>query len=286
MSSNWKSLGAGLGVVTILVCAIASAQDRKANAPAAVESVDLFNSVEVRSTVLTSRPDGARVEKGDVVCELDPADLKDRLACQDIVVQGASADVQGARLEREVAVIALTEYKEGLYAQDVASVEGKIKLAEAGLSRSEDQVDWVRRMFQKGYASMGEKVTEELTLKQARFGLEQAQMNRKVLVDYTKNKMIKALLGAVETARARARQAGGARAGTVGPQAAGRPDPALQDRGPGRRARPVRRADRNRGGRPRRPGALPDRIGGHARASGKMSPGQARRASDQTRFGP
>ena len=40
-------------------------------------------------------------------------------------------------------------------------------------------------------------------LKEARFALEQAQSKRKVLIDYTKNKTIKALLGAVETARAR-----------------------------------------------------------------------------------
>jgi len=46
-----------------------------------------------------------------------------------------------------------------------------------------------------------EKISEELALKKARFALEQAQSKRKVLIDYTKNKTIKALLGAVETAR-------------------------------------------------------------------------------------
>ena len=45
---------------------------------------------------MSSRPDGARVDNGDIVSELDPTDLKDRLATQEIVVRGAEADVHGA----------------------------------------------------------------------------------------------------------------------------------------------------------------------------------------------
>ena len=57
-------------------------------------------------------------------------------------------------------------------------------------------------MFTKGYVSMATKVSEELAFKRAQFALEQAQSKRAVLVNYSKNKMIKELTGAVETARA------------------------------------------------------------------------------------
>ena len=56
-------------------------------------------------------------------------------------------------------------------------------------------------MFEKGYVSMATKVSEELTLKKARFALEQAQSKKKVLVDYTKGKTIKELKSEVEKAR-------------------------------------------------------------------------------------
>ena len=56
------------------------------------------------------------------------------------------------------------------------------------------------RMFDKGYVSMATKVSEELTLKKARFALEQAQSKKKVLVDYTKDKTIKELESEVEKA--------------------------------------------------------------------------------------
>jgi HlyD family secretion protein len=203
MSSNVKRLGLLAGLATLLAGAIALAQDRAASEPAGQGRAYVFNPVEGRVVVVSSRPDGSRVAKGDIVCELDPTELKDRLATQEIVVRGAEADVHGTRIAREVAALAVTEYKEGLFAQEIAAVRGEIKLAEADLARAEDRVDWTRRMYEKGYSSMAEKVSEELTLKKARFALEVAQSKMSVLLNYTKNKTIKALTGSVETARAR-----------------------------------------------------------------------------------
>jgi len=203
MSSNVKRLGLLAGSATLLAGAIALAQDRAASEPAGQGRAAVFNPVEGRVVVVSSRPDGSGVAKGDIVCELDPTELKDRLATQDLGVRGAEADVHGTRIAREVAALAVTEYKEGLFAQEMAAVRGEIKLAESDLARSEDRLEWTTRMFQKGYSSMAEKVTEELTLKKARFALEQAQSKMNVLLNYTKDKTIKALTGLVETARAR-----------------------------------------------------------------------------------
>ena len=58
-------------------------------------------------------------------------------------------------------------------------------------------------MFDKGYLSLAAKVSEELALKKARFAIEDAQSERKVLIDYTKNKTVKRVLAAIETARGR-----------------------------------------------------------------------------------
>src|SRR5262249_38932590 len=108
----------------------------------------------------------------------------------------------GARLGREAALIALAEYKEGHFVQDLATAEGSIKLAESKRARAADCVDWARKMFDKGYLSITQKVAEELALQQAVFALELAQSQRKLLIDYTKNKSIKTLRAGVETARA------------------------------------------------------------------------------------
>ena len=131
----------------------------------------------------------------------DNPSAKARWRAQQIVTRKAEANYQNARLTREIAEFAVLEYAEGIFNQDLATVEGEIKLAESNLQRSKDRLDWARRMFKKGYVAKSIVVSEELALKKARFSLEQAQSKKKVLVDYTKPKTIKELKSEVEKAR-------------------------------------------------------------------------------------
>jgi len=144
----------------------------------------------------------AEVQKpGPPARERDAGSLKARWRAQQIAARKAEAEYQNARLTREIAEIAALEYAEGIILQDIATVDGEIKLAESDLSRSQDRLDWARRMFDKGFLPKAKKVSEELSLKKARFALEQAQAKKKVLVDYTKPKTIKELKSEVEKAR-------------------------------------------------------------------------------------
>jgi multidrug resistance efflux pump len=202
MSSKMLRIGV-VGLAIILAVAIASAQERHTTVPAERQGTEVFNPVEGRVVVLSSRPDGARVETGEIICELDPSECQDRLANYEITIKAAEADVQGARLAREVAEVSVIQYVEGIFRQELAQTTSEIKLAESKLSRSEDHVEWCRRMFEKGYASLYEKVTEELALQQARVDLESAQSKRQTLIQFTKDKSVKTLKGQVETARGR-----------------------------------------------------------------------------------
>jgi multidrug resistance efflux pump len=203
MTSRLKRTGVLACVPILLAVAVAAGQVQKPGKAAERGSMNVFNSVESRTTVVSCRPDAARIQKGDVLCELDPAELQERLAIQEISVRSVQADLHGARIAREVAAMAVTEYKEGSFVQEFVAKQAQIKVAEADLAGSEDTVDWTRRMFEKGYVSLATKITEELTLKKTRYALEQAQSGLKVLADFTKDRTIKELTGAVETARAR-----------------------------------------------------------------------------------
>jgi HlyD family secretion protein len=165
------------------------------------ENKDAYCLVEGQTTIIMIKPEGTPVKKGDIVCQLDSASLKDQLVNQKITTKSAEANHENAKLTREVAEIAVVEYEEGIYKQDLSTVEGEIKLAESDLSRAEDRLDWARRMFSKGYVSKATAVSEELTLKKAHFALEQAQSKKKVLVDYTRGKTVKELKSEVEKAR-------------------------------------------------------------------------------------
>ena len=72
-----------------------------------------------------------------------------------------AANHENAKLTREVAEIAVVEYVEGIFKQDLATVEGEIKLAESDLSRSEDRLDWARRMYEKGYVSLATRTSRK-----------------------------------------------------------------------------------------------------------------------------
>ncbi|MBV8557733.1 MAG: efflux RND transporter periplasmic adaptor subunit [Planctomycetaceae bacterium] len=164
-------------------------------------NVDIFCQVEGQTQIISIVPEGTRVTKGQLVCELDSSALKDQLTNQVIATKGAEAAYQNARLTREVAEIAVIEYVEGIYRQDFQTAKGEIALAESDKTRAEDRLEWSNRMFQKGYVSKAQQIADDLALKKAIFTFEQAQSKLKVLEDYTKKKTIKELESEVEKAR-------------------------------------------------------------------------------------
>ncbi len=125
-----------------------------------------------------------------------------RLLEQQKAALHAEADYHNARLARALAELAVEEYEQCTFEQDLAMVDGETMLAESDLTRAEDRTAWARRMFEKGFVNIAQKVSEELSLRKVQFALEQAQAKRKVLVDFTKGKTIKELNNALEKARA------------------------------------------------------------------------------------
>ena len=162
---------------------------------------DAYCQVEGQTTIIMIMPEGTPVKKGELVCQLDSASLKDSLTNQKITTKSAEANHENAKLTREVAEIAVVEYEEGIFKQDSP--------------RSRARSSWPNRTCRvpkTGSTGPGgcttrdtsrrrQKISEELTLKKARFALEQAESKKKVLVDYTKGKTIKELKSEVEKAR-------------------------------------------------------------------------------------
>ncbi len=205
MSSRLMSVGAMVGVGLLLAVTIAPAQQRPQPPAAAADSreVAVFNPVDGRIRVLSCRADGDRVARGEVVCELDPAGLKERIAVEETEVHALQSGSQGARLAREAAAMELTEYKEGRFNKELTEAEGTIKLAETDLVAAGDTLEWTRRMFDKGYVSMFEKVARELAYKKSQLALEEAQASRQELIQHARDRTTRALMAAVETSRER-----------------------------------------------------------------------------------
>jgi len=181
---------------------------------------DALSRVEGQTTIISILPEGSKVKKGDLVCELDSASLRNQLANQKLATQAAQAAYQNAVLTREVAEIAVKEYEEGIVLQDEATCRGEIRMSEHGLKKIEARLERTRRARQKLNDVLGrkERPTEsgdilaevdlddrldaiDETLNRERFSLEKAQSKLNVLQNYTKPKTSKELRTVVEKAR-------------------------------------------------------------------------------------
>ena len=105
---------------------------------------------------------------------------------------------QNSKLNREFAEIAVTEYTEGIFISELTDVEGDIKVSQAEMALAEEELNAAKE------AGGGNRLAikrAELDKFRAKIALEKAQARRKVLVNYTKDKTIKALVGEVEKSR-------------------------------------------------------------------------------------
>src|SRR5262249_606036 len=99
------------------------------------QNVDVFSQVEGRTTILSILRDGTWVQKGQIVCELDSSALRDQLNKQSIIEKEAEGAYLNARLAREVAELALTEYVQGIYKQELDTLKGEIDAAESAFHK-------------------------------------------------------------------------------------------------------------------------------------------------------
>ena len=183
-----------------------------------------------QTTILSILPEGTRVTKGQLVCELDSAALEDALINQRITTQQAEARHKNAELSLEVAKIKIIEYLEGTYRMERATIEGEAALAEASLHRAEDRLKRLRRARERldallaaqGRTESAYKIVvdldltdrleaEEMAIRREEFLIERAETKRKLLEGYTKDKTVKELQSEVAKAEADERsQAAGA----------------------------------------------------------------------------
>lgn len=99
-----------------------------------------------------------------------------------VALQMAEADLTLSALTREVAEIAIVEYKQRRYKHDLAAVEAEISQAELELKAAED-------------------ISDEQAAERAKSVLERARNNRATLEKGTKDQTIKALEDEVQKAK-------------------------------------------------------------------------------------
>ena len=153
------------------------------------------------STILEIIPNGSTVKKGDVLCRLDASEYEDVALAQTIRVEQHKAEEVQRDTGLQSAELALMEYRDGLFAQDVMGMQGRIALVEAEVKTSSDRLGWSERMAAKGYASLRQVANDREALLSATIRLKQAQTELDTYRRYTAPKTIVSLKADVEKAR-------------------------------------------------------------------------------------
>lgn len=143
-------------------------------------------------------PDGSLVKEGDFICELSsPAVDVQRFELGASILM-ASGELATARMNREVADIALREYKEGEFPTRLMEIDGDIALAKVELEFAEAEFREAKTRKPEDPAAVRRKERDRL---RARLALEKAQRRREHLVKYTRDLKITELEAQCRIAR-------------------------------------------------------------------------------------
>ncbi len=181
---------------------------------------DVFCNIEGGTSIMQIVPEGTRVKKGQTVCELDSARLRDELINAQIAITNAEIDFQNATAAREVAEMSVKEYVEGTYRNELTSVKGEVAAAESAIQQAQRRLDRARRAqkrldevtaTRKDNVAPADIVAQldiedrldasEQSIAREKAALELAQSRQDILQKYTRDRTIKALKLAAERSR-------------------------------------------------------------------------------------
>jgi len=210
MSGDTATRAAIRGPLTISVLESGTIQAR--------EKVIIKNEVEGHTSILWLIDEGKKVKKGDLLVELDASSKIDQKRSMEMQVQNAQAnlvqaqenlavvknqaksDLAVAELNYTFAKQDLEKYLEGEYPNQLKQAQSAITLAQEELLRSEEKLEWSKRLYNENYLSQTELQQDELAAARDKLNLEQAENNLNLLVNYTHKRDTDQLASNVEQA--------------------------------------------------------------------------------------
>ena len=161
------------------------------------------SQVEGRTSIIYVIDEGAVVEKGDLLVELDSSTLQDRLVDQQIQVENTDADyvsssenlevvkiqsqsnIARAELDDQFAQEDKIKYINGEWPKILMESETELTLAKEDLKRATDEFEWSKKLYEEQYLSETEFRADELALKRSELQVALANEKLDLLNEYT-----------------------------------------------------------------------------------------------------
>ena len=168
-------------------------------------NVDVKCQIDGGSQILSIVPEGTTVKEGDELVRLDASAIEDQINQQTIAYERANSTFIQAEEEFAVAGIAVREYVEGTVKQELQVIEANIVIAKENLKSAENNLEYAEKMYRKGYINEDQVATNRFAVERAKLDQQQYQTSRKVLEEFTKEKMTMELESGRDAAAARMR---------------------------------------------------------------------------------
>ena len=166
------------------------------------KNLDLKCQVPGSQTILEIVTDGSHVKKGGLLVRLDSSMLEDAILAQQIVQSRAEAARITAEKTFAAAKIAVEEYRQGTFVQELEQLQATITMAKQNMSSAENMLFHSKRMYSFGYVSELDVESKEFAVEQARLNLGVAELKKDVLEKFTRAKMLEDLISKCDSAEA------------------------------------------------------------------------------------
>jgi HlyD family secretion protein len=171
----------------------------------AKDSASIRSQLEGRSTIITLAKEGSRVEKGDLVAELDVTTIINEKERQDIVVQQAELDVTqatkqveiqviqertdmaAAQLDVDLAALDLKKYedeKNGDWFLELKKAEETVTIKEEEMARAKNELEWTEKLAADGFIQKNQLEADRLALQRTEIEHLQAQRDLEAKIEY------------------------------------------------------------------------------------------------------
>lgn len=165
--------------------------------------VDIRPNIKTSAKILSIVDEGTVVKAGDVLVELDKAEvekeierlvdsviqleteLKNARTEEDIQRRNNLSEIEKARLALEFAKLELKRYEEGDHPQQGRDLELAIERAESRLKQAEDKWSQMPRLLEAGFVTPVEVEEKELAFKEAKVEVESAKLDLELYRTYT-----------------------------------------------------------------------------------------------------
>jgi multidrug efflux pump subunit AcrA (membrane-fusion protein) len=168
------------------------------------------SNVEVRcrvrerggTPILEIVDEGTQVEVGDFLVQLDDTDYRDELVEQKIQVASDRAAVIQAQSDLATAERTLAEFENGQFAQEVATLEAELALAEETHRRALEYRKYSANLARKGYINKAQLEADEFAVLKAEAEVDLARSKLNVLENFSKERMRAELVAEIEKQKA------------------------------------------------------------------------------------